>query len=55
VKWANPFSVGVLAAFVEGDPSKPGIYVQRVTFPPKMFSKPHSHKEDRHIVVLKGT
>ena len=38
-----------------GDPSKPGIYVARIKFPPHLFSRPHWHNTDRHIVVLKGT
>jgi hypothetical protein len=42
-------------AFLDGDPAKPGIYVQRVKFPPNVFTRPHWHGEDRHIVVLKGT
>jgi quercetin dioxygenase-like cupin family protein len=49
VEWKNGLAV------VEGDPSKPGIYVVRVKFEPHTFSMPHSHNTDRHIVVLKGT
>jgi quercetin dioxygenase-like cupin family protein len=54
VKWQTP--PGETAqAVLEGDPSKPGIYVVRVKFPPHTFSMPHWHSTDRHIVVLKGT
>jgi quercetin dioxygenase-like cupin family protein len=42
-------------AVVQGDPSKPGLYVVRVKFEPHNFSMPHWHNTDRHIVVLKGT
>ncbi len=37
-----------------GDPRKPGLYILRVRFPPHTFSRPHSHREDRFISVLKG-
>jgi len=53
VKWQ--VSESTPQAVVEGDPSKPGIYVVRVRFPPHTFSMPHSHSTDRHVVVLKGT
>jgi quercetin dioxygenase-like cupin family protein len=46
---------GTPLAVLEGDPSKPGIYVARIKFPPHLFSRPHWHSTDRHIVVLKGT
>jgi quercetin dioxygenase-like cupin family protein len=56
MEWKSPGGVGSTPlAFLDGDPSKPGIYVLRVKFPPNVFSRPHRHKEDRHIVVLKGT
>jgi quercetin dioxygenase-like cupin family protein len=42
-------------ALLAGDPNQPGIYVQRNRFPPGVFSLPHAHGEDRHVVVLKGT
>jgi quercetin dioxygenase-like cupin family protein len=46
---------GTPIAILDGDPSKPGIYVARIKFPPHVFSRPHWHSTDRHIVVLKGT
>jgi quercetin dioxygenase-like cupin family protein len=46
---------GTPMAVLEGDPSKPGLYVIRVKFAPHTFSTPHWHSTDRHIVVLKGT
>lgn len=50
-----PNGHGIKMAVVSGDPSKPGIYVIRVIFPPGIMSTPHFHGEDRHVVVLKGT
>jgi quercetin dioxygenase-like cupin family protein len=38
-----------------GDPSKPGIYVTRITWAPNTGSRPHYHNEGRYITVLKGT
>jgi quercetin dioxygenase-like cupin family protein len=40
---------------VVGDPSKPGIYVQRITWAPNTGSRPHYHNEARYITVIKGT
>jgi quercetin dioxygenase-like cupin family protein len=56
VVWKDvPNGLGVQAAVVSGDPSKPGVYVVRVKFPPGISSAPHVHAEDRYAVVLKGT
>jgi quercetin dioxygenase-like cupin family protein len=56
VEWRVPLGVGSTPlALLDGDPSKPGIYVQRVKYPPNVFTRPHWHTEDRHIVVLQGT
>jgi hypothetical protein len=56
IEWQSAFGAGSTPfAFLDGDPSRPGIYVQRVKFPPNVFTRPHWHGEDRHIVVLKGT
>jgi quercetin dioxygenase-like cupin family protein len=40
---------------IAGDPSKPGIYVTRITWAPGTGSRPHYHNEARYITVLKGT
>jgi quercetin dioxygenase-like cupin family protein len=40
---------------VVGDPSKPGIYVNRITWAPNTGSRPHVHNEGRYITVIKGT
>lgn len=55
-EWKDvPGGHGVKIAVVSGDPSKAGLYVIRVKFPPGIMSAPHFHPEDRHAVVLKGT
>ena len=50
-----PEGHGVQMAVVSGDPTKAGLYVIRVKFPPGIMSAPHFHPEDRHAVVLRGT
>jgi len=56
VKWVRDTDgSGVERATIDGDPTKPGLYVIRVKFPPGTMSLNHYHPEDRHVVVLKGT
>jgi hypothetical protein len=56
IEWSLPLGAGSTpVALLDGDPSKPGIYVMLVKFPPNVFTRPRWHGEDRHIVVLKGT
>ena len=56
VKWVKEADgSGVERATLMGDPTKPGIYVTRIKFPPGVMSRPHYHQEDRHAVVIKGT
>ena len=38
-----------------GDPSKPGLYVIRITFQPGQGTQPHYHSTARYITVVKGT
>ena len=38
-----------------GDPSQPGLYAIRITFPPGSGSEPHYHSTARYITVIKGT
>jgi quercetin dioxygenase-like cupin family protein len=40
---------------LQGDPSKPGLYVVLNRFKPGNFSRPHFHPNDRFITVVKGT
>ena len=56
LKWtAEPDGLGFQQAIVEGDPSKPGIYIIQVKFPPNVMSRPHFHGETRYATVIKGT
>lgn len=56
VRWEDvPGGYGAQIATIAGDPSKPGIYVQRVRFPPHVMDRPHWHPTDRYVTVLKGT
>ena len=56
IQWRDePDSPGVRIATLAGDPSKPGLYVQRVRFPPHVMDRPHWHPGDRYITVIKGT
>ena len=55
-KWtANPEDLGFQQTVIEGDPTKPGIYIIQVKFPPEVMSKPHFHGETRYATVIKGT
>jgi quercetin dioxygenase-like cupin family protein len=54
VKFKSPVGVGPQQAVLYGDPSKPGLYVVRVRFPPGAHSNPHFHSRDRHAAVIKG-
>ncbi len=54
VHFKSPLGIGPEQAVLFGDPSKPGLYVIRVRFPPGAHSNPHFHSKDRHATVLKG-
>ena len=56
VKWVpEPDGLGFQQAVIEGDPSKPGVYIVHVKFPPWVMSRPHFHDETRYATVIKGT
>ena len=56
VEWKDrPGFEGVKFATVEGDPSKPGVYVVRAKFSPGTMTRPHWHPEARYVTVLQGT
>ena len=56
VAWkANPLGAFLQSAVIDGDPTKPGLYVIRNKFAPGYLTRPHTHPFDRHIVVLSGT
>lgn len=50
-----PGSPGVRFARLHGDSRHPGIYVERLRFPPGIVSAPHAHPHDRHVTVIEGT
>ena len=54
VQFKSPLGIGPAQAVLFGDPSKPGVYVVRVRFPPGHHSNPHFHSRDRHAVVVEG-
>jgi quercetin dioxygenase-like cupin family protein len=45
----------VLRAVVAGDDSEPGMYAYRFRFPSNFRVEPHTHPDDRTVVVLSGT
>jgi quercetin dioxygenase-like cupin family protein len=47
-------STGSEQVVLFGDPSKPGLYVVRIRFPPGVHSNPHYHSTDRHVTVIRG-
>ena len=56
LKWRDPTgAAGINQAVLQGDPTKPGLYVAMNRFKPGNFSKPHFHPNDRYITVIKGT
>ena len=55
-KWtADPADLGFQQTVIEGDPTKPGLYIIQVKFPPGVMSRPHFHAETRYATVIKGT
>ncbi|WP_296713365.1 cupin domain-containing protein [Rhodoblastus sp.] len=54
VPFKSPLGAGPEQAVLFGDPSRPGVYVLRVRFPPGFHSNPHFHSQDRHATVIKG-
>jgi quercetin dioxygenase-like cupin family protein len=46
---------GIQTAIVLGDPTKPGIYVQRLRFPKGTRIMPHLHPDERVAVLLSGS
>ncbi len=56
IHWQDvPNGHGVQQAILLGDPTKPGIYVVRVKFPPHIMDVPHWHPNARYVTVLEGT
>jgi hypothetical protein len=56
IEFKAPVSPGSQNAVLYGDPTKPGVYVQRTKFPPGTKVMPHWHPDEwRTAVVLSGT
>jgi len=56
IHWQDvPDAHGAQIATIAGDPSGPGLYVQRVRFPPHVMDRPHWHPGDRYVTVIRGT
>jgi hypothetical protein len=54
IEWKN--NGGNWTANLTGDPAKPGLYVQMLTWlKGNNFSRPHFHPNDRFITVISGT
>lgn len=53
IQWRK--STNADTATIQGDPSKPGIYIQLIKWHPGNMSRPHTHPTDRYIWVLSGT
>jgi quercetin dioxygenase-like cupin family protein len=47
--------IGAQTAVLQGDPSKPGLYIMLVKWTPHRMSHPHWHPHDRFITVISGT
>ncbi len=43
------------SVMLQGDPSKPGVYIQLLRWHPGHMSRPHFHSTERYITVLSGT
>jgi hypothetical protein len=54
IHWTDD-PIGAKMALLQGDPSKPGLYIVLVKWTPGHFSRPHFHPNDRFITVLSGT
>jgi uncharacterized RmlC-like cupin family protein len=56
LKWVEPPTLpGARLAVVQGDPSKEGLFVYRITMPANYKIPPHTHKASENVTVLTGT
>jgi quercetin dioxygenase-like cupin family protein len=46
---------GIGMTLLTGDPTKPGLYTVRVAFPAHARVRPHTHRDNRSVVVVSGT
>ncbi|MGB8543186.1 MAG: cupin domain-containing protein [Candidatus Acidiferrales bacterium] len=54
IQWKED-PTGAAMAILQGDPSKPGLYIVLVKWTPHHMSHPHWHPNDRFITVISGT
>jgi len=54
IQWRTD-PMGLQSAVLQGDPSKPGLYIMLVKWTPGHMSHPHFHPNDRFITVISGT
>ena len=43
------------SVMIQGDPSKPGVYIELIRWHAGNMSRPHFHSTDRYIYVIEGT
>jgi hypothetical protein len=55
IPWKGEARMGSQIYVLWGDPDKPGPYAILVRWLPHHFSQPHTHLNDRHVVVISGT
>ena len=58
VVWSDgPASLpkGAKMVILEGDPTKPGVFTMRLSFPDGMRVMPHWHTQTEHATVISGT
>ena len=55
LSWSAPTKLGFRHANIVGDPSKPGMYIQRVRIPAGVKLPAHTHPDERLVTVLSGT
>ena len=54
IKWVDE-PRGISTAVLQGDPDKPGLYVELAKWHAHHMSRPHFHPNDRFITVISGT
>ncbi len=54
IQWVDD-PIGAKTAILEGDPTKPGLYIMLVKWTPHHMSHPHWHPNARYITVISGT
>ena len=54
LKWVDE-PRGISTAVLQGDPEKPGLYIELAKWHAHHMSRPHFHPNDRFITVISGT